>query len=99
MRARAGGGPTADAPRPEAGAYFLHALTLGLNVEFARLATDVARRQRLGSLNYPSSMLEALTHYQPIPVTVRLLGTDPNDPQSETTITCEAVQVMAVNTP
>jgi diacylglycerol kinase (ATP) len=99
LRARAGGLNVPDAPRPEAGAYFLHALTLGLNVEFARLATDVARRERLGGLNYPSSMLEALTHYKPIPVTIHLTGTDPNDPQSEMTVSCEAVQVMALNTP
>ncbi len=99
LRARAGDVRTPDAPRPEAGAYFLHALTLGLNVEFARLATDVARRKQLGALNYPTSMLEALTRYKPIPVTLRFTGTDPNDPEGQTTVTCEAVQVMAVNTP
>jgi diacylglycerol kinase (ATP) len=99
IRARAQSSHASDAPRPEAGAYFLHALTLGLNVEFARLATDVARRERLGGLNYPSSMLEALTRYKPIPVTMHLTGTDANDPQGETVVTCEAVQVMAVNTP
>src|SRR5947209_2587589 len=37
-----------------AGAAFLHAATLGMNVEFARLATDVARRERWGALNYPT---------------------------------------------
>jgi hypothetical protein len=30
-------------PRASSGAYFLHALTLGLNAAFARLATDMAR--------------------------------------------------------
>jgi diacylglycerol kinase (ATP) len=99
IRARANGLNAPDAPRPETGAYFLHALTLGLNVEFARLATDVARRERLGSLNYASSMLEAITRYKPIPVTLHLLGSDPAEPQGETTVTYEAVQVMAVNTP
>lgn len=99
IRARAGRSQTPDAPRPEAGAFFLHALTVGLNVEFARLATDVARRERLGNLNYPSSILEALTHYQPIPVTIHLTGVDPQSPQEVTTVSCEAVQVMALNTP
>ncbi|HZC76853.1 MAG TPA: diacylglycerol kinase family protein, partial [Ktedonobacterales bacterium] len=54
------------------GAYFMHALTLGFNVEFARLATDVARRERWGTLTYAASALEALTQFQPVPVTLRL---------------------------
>jgi diacylglycerol kinase family enzyme len=58
----------------EHGAYFMHALTLGLNVEFARLATDVARRERWGTLTYAASALEALTQFQPVPVTLRLFG-------------------------
>jgi diacylglycerol kinase (ATP) len=99
IRARAGVTHPPNAPQPESGAYFLHALTLGLNVEFARLATDVARRKRLGSLNYPSSMLEALTHYQPISVKLHLMGTDPQNPQGMMTVSYEAVQVMALNTP
>lgn len=56
------------------GAYFLHALTLGLNVEFARLATDVARRQQWGPLTYAASALEALTHFHPMAIAVRLEG-------------------------
>jgi diacylglycerol kinase family enzyme len=43
-------------------ARFLHATTLGLNAEFARLATDVERRKRLGPLNYPASALAALAN-------------------------------------
>ena len=39
------------------GTYFLHALTLGMNVEFARLATDLVRGQRWGRLNYAASAL------------------------------------------
>jgi diacylglycerol kinase family enzyme len=56
------------------GAYFMHALTLGLNVEFARLATDVARRSRWGGLNYAASAVEALTRFEPVSVTLRLSG-------------------------
>jgi diacylglycerol kinase (ATP) len=56
------------------GAYFVHALTLGLNVEFARLATDVARRERLGALTYVASAIEAVTHFHPVPIQVRLEG-------------------------
>jgi diacylglycerol kinase family enzyme len=56
------------------GAYFLHALTLGLNVEFARLATDAARRRLWGPLNYPAAAIEALARLRPLPTTVRLEG-------------------------
>lgn len=54
------------------GAYFVHTLTLGLNVEFARLATDTTRRRRLGPLNYAASAIQALQHFRPVPVEIRL---------------------------
>ncbi|HEY7849078.1 MAG TPA: diacylglycerol kinase family protein [Ktedonobacterales bacterium] len=57
-----------------AGPYFLHALTLGLNVEFARLATDVAQRQRWGPLTYAASAVAALGRFRPLQLTVRLEG-------------------------
>lgn len=56
---------------------FLHAVTLGLNVEFARLATDVARRKRWRSLNYTAASMEALTKVHPVSVTLRLSGSRP----------------------
>jgi diacylglycerol kinase (ATP) len=57
-----------------AGGIFLHALTLGLNVEFARLATDVARRKRWGAMTYAASAIESLSHYIPLPVTLAVEG-------------------------
>ena len=83
------------------GAYFLHALTLGFNVQFARLATDVARRQRWGALNYATSVLEALTHFQPVTVTLRLSGVKNADGQDaeDLVATFQALQVAVVNTP
>jgi diacylglycerol kinase family enzyme len=81
---------------------FIHAATLGLNVEFARLATDVARRRRWGPLNYASATVEALTKLHPVPVTLRLSGV-PSAGKSrggdEISITYQAVQVAVVNTP
>src|SRR6266567_9438307 len=40
--------------------YFAHALTVGLNVQFARLATNVVTRQRYGRMTYPFAALEVL---------------------------------------
>lgn len=94
------------------GAYFLHAMTLGLNVAFAQLATDVAQRERWGPLTYAASALEALSHFQPVPVTLRISGMRRGLRSAETSsmnsrplsgdtqlVECKVVQVAAVNTP
>jgi diacylglycerol kinase (ATP) len=88
------------------GAYFLHALTLGLNVEFARLATDVARRHRFGPLNYAAAAIEAVAHAQVLPVTLHLWGVrhtsaaaQQPDAAGNLRVTHHALQVAAVNLP
>jgi len=101
--------PAPGDPSPAAGACFLHAATLGLNVEFARLATDSLRRQRLGRLTYAASALEAVTHYRPVDVTLHVYGmesaeetgdkADAANKADETIIQIRAVQVSVVNTP
>jgi diacylglycerol kinase family enzyme len=59
---------------------FLHAATLGLNAEFAHLATDASRRAALGGLTYPASSLEALTHLRSIAVRLQLTGVPARNP-------------------
>jgi diacylglycerol kinase (ATP) len=53
-----------DARHPQA--FFTHALTLGLNVTFARLATSEGMRQRFGALTYPIAALGTLHTFQPM---------------------------------
>jgi diacylglycerol kinase family enzyme len=91
------------APR---GAYFLHALTLGLNAAFARLATDIARRQRWGRFTYAASAVEALTQFEPVRVTLRLTGVGRWSPRSQAPdaagnleLCAEVIQLAAVNLP
>lgn len=102
--------PAPGDPSPAAGACFLHAATLGLNVEFARLATDSLRRQRLGKLTYAASALEAVTHYRPVDVTLHVFGLEGAEEAgkgkaatantaNETIIQSRVVQVSVVNTP
>ncbi|MFL5626217.1 MAG: diacylglycerol/lipid kinase family protein, partial [Ktedonobacteraceae bacterium] len=48
--------------------YFVHALTIGWNVQFARIATNVATRQRYGRMTYPFAALEVLSQHNPMEV-------------------------------
>ena len=54
--------------------YFAHALTVGLNVQFARIATNVATRQRFGRLTYPFAALEVLRYHDPLELELRFEG-------------------------
>lgn len=106
VRLRAAVGRALRSPLAARGAYFLHALTLGFNVEFARLATDIARRRRLGALNYAASLLEAVTHIQSLPVTLHLAGVarvsagaGQPDASGNLTVSHHVLQVAVVNLP
>ena len=66
-----------QAPAPTASseqACFAHALTVGLNVEFARIATDVATRQRFGHLAYPVAVLQAVGTHEVLDVELHFDG-------------------------
>lgn len=54
------GHPVAARLHSQQHGYFAHTLTVGLNVQFARLATNVTTRQRYGRLTYPIAALEVL---------------------------------------
>jgi diacylglycerol kinase (ATP) len=87
--------------------YFLHAATVGLNVEFARLATARSRRAALGGLTYPASSFEALLHLWPVTVSVQLSGVAVRtgsarpDTESDTELLLagDVLQLAVVNTP
>ncbi|HEX9035673.1 MAG TPA: diacylglycerol kinase family protein [Ktedonobacterales bacterium] len=82
-----------------AGGLFLHALTMGLNVEFAHLATDVAQRRRWGTFTYAASALESLSHYIPLPVTVEVEGLEGAEDDTAWTFTSQITLMAAVNLP
>lgn len=85
--------------------YFAHALTVGLNVQFARLATDRSRREQFGPLTYPVAVIESLRTYKPIEVEISFDGLlARTGPGSQTTVLEQPVtyrgkcaQVTAVN--
>ena len=91
-----------DAPGAPGGAYFLHALTLGLNVEFARLATDAEQRRLWGRLTYIASAIESLERLRPIAVTLRfagLVGGANDDPDAIVETRLETALLTAINLP
>jgi diacylglycerol kinase (ATP) len=91
-------GERADEPAA-GGAYFLHALTLGLNVEFARLATDATRRRLWGRFTYIASAIESLDRLKPIPVTLHFSGMSGAPEQSVFVVQCETALFTAINLP
>lgn len=83
---------------------FAHALTVGLNVEFARLATNPAIRQQYGRMTYPFAVFEALRTYRPVEVDLHFKGlavraTPSSPPTLSQESDCSAAQVTVANAP
>lgn len=100
-------GVLAHVPQQKHG-YFAHALTVGLNVQFARIATNVATRQRFGRLTYPFAAIETLKYLDRLDVMLRFEGlTLPPEinqagrPVSEEllSLSCRALQIAIINAP
>jgi diacylglycerol kinase family enzyme len=79
--------------------YFLHALTLGLNVEFARRATNAQLRQRWGKLTYLVSAATSLTHFTPLSVTLSITEMEGAPAGEMTTINAQIALLVALNLP
>jgi len=102
-------GQTPESAAPLYG-YFAHVLTIGLNVKFAQIATNVATRRRYGRLTYPVAALEVLRNPEVLPVHLQFEGlrlpphpakqhlTNKDEPM-EATLNCRALQVTIVNAP
>ncbi|HET8912993.1 MAG TPA: diacylglycerol kinase family protein [Ktedonobacteraceae bacterium] len=91
--------------------YFAHALTVGLNVDFARLATNVAIRRRFGRLTYPVAALEVLHNYSVLDMNLLFEGLALSPTfrgtamehsvisEEPVPLNCQAIQVAAINAP
>jgi diacylglycerol kinase (ATP) len=104
---------TQDGSQPYA--YFAHALTVGVNVQFARIATNVATRERFGRMTYPYAALKTATARDALDIRLEFEGlampqattsvkegaTSPTGttPEALTTLRCRALQVAVINTP
>lgn len=85
---------------------FAHALTVGLPVQFAGIATNVATRERYGSLTYAFAAFEVLQHPCAFEVELHFEGLCapsqfPTSQQSkqDVPLRCRAFEVAVVNAP
>lgn len=88
--------------------FFAHALTVGVNVEFARLATNIAIRQRYKGFTYPFAAIEALRNHTFFDMKMVFSGlapalitqeSAPSTIKTQTTLHCRALQVTVINAP
>jgi len=90
--------------------YFAHTVTIGLNVQFARIATNVATRQRYGRFTYPVAALETLKYHDALDITLQFEGLvlpqngkpapKLSDGAAEPNILhCRALQITVINAP
>jgi diacylglycerol kinase family enzyme len=89
--------------------YFAHALTVGFNVHFAQLATNIATRQRYGNLTYPLTALEVLRNHNALDMQFSFTGLAlPSNPpntsspiisQEPATLQCRTLLAAVINAP
>jgi diacylglycerol kinase family enzyme len=91
--------------------YFAHALTVGVNVQFAHIATNVATRERFGRMTYPYAALKTAVARDVLDIRldfeglalpqapVSAQGSESATPETLTTLRARALQVAVINTP
>lgn len=95
-------------PRSAQHMRFTHALTVGLSVQFAQVATNKAVRQRYGRLTYPFALWQAFKMYRPIDAEIHFQdvalhdtpsSSPPGVPRDHLILHSRIAQVTAVNAP
>jgi diacylglycerol kinase (ATP) len=107
-------GPLLSQVAPEKHGFFAHALTIGVNVQFARIATNVATRQRFGRMTYPYAAMETLVSHDALDIELEFdrlampqstvatqVEASPLTVAAETqsSLKCRALQVAIINAP
>jgi diacylglycerol kinase (ATP) len=105
-------GPLLEQVAPQKHAYFAHALTVGVNVQFARIATNVATRQRFGRMTYTVAAVETFVTHDTLDIQLEFEGLampqatantqahmSPATPELQTSLRGRALQVAVINTP
>ena len=107
-------GPVLARGVPQKHVFFAHALTVGANVQFARIATNVATRKRFGRMTYPYAALKTAAARDVLDVRLEFEGlampqatvssqgsASPTltPPETLASLQCHAIQVSVINTP
>jgi diacylglycerol kinase family enzyme len=106
-------GPILEQVSPEKHGFFAHALTIGVNVQFARIATNVATRQRFGRMTYPYAALETLVSHDALDIELEFdrlalpqntietqqASAETVSSEPKTSLKCRALQVAIINAP
>src|SRR5438876_2014742 len=83
--------------------FFAHALTVGANVLFAHIATNVATRKRFGRMTYPVAALETFVTHDALDIQLKFEGLAmpqaSANTQVQTALRGRALQVAVINTP
>jgi diacylglycerol kinase (ATP) len=102
------GTPALSEVRKKHHGFFVHALTTGINVQFARVATNVATRQRYGRMTYPFAAIEVLRNHAALEMNIQFTGlaipstTDSTQSvlsMQPASLHCQALQATIINAP
>lgn len=92
-----------DQVAPQNYGFFAHALTVGVNVLFARIATNAATRKRFGRMTYPVAALETFVRHDALDIQLKFEGLAmpqaTANTQGQTALRGRALQVAVINTP
>ncbi len=95
--------PLPEQVAPQNYGFFVHALTVGVNVLFARIATNAATRKRFGRMTYPVAALETFVSHDALDIQLKFEGLAM--PQAtantrvQTSLRGRSLQVAVINTP
>jgi diacylglycerol kinase (ATP) len=96
-------GLSLDQVAPHTYGYFAHALTVGVNVLFAHIATNAATRKRFGRMTYPVAALETFVRHDALDIQLKFEGLAmpqaTANTQGQTALRGRALQVAVINTP
>jgi diacylglycerol kinase family enzyme len=103
LAAKQQGGQLPEQGAPQNYGFFVHALTVGVNVLFAHIATNAEMRKRFGRMTYPVAALQTFATHKALDIQLDFEGlAAPQasaNTQVQTSLRGRALQVAVINTP
>jgi len=96
-------GPLPEQGAPQNYGFFVHALTVGVNVLFAHIATNATMRKRFGRMTYPVAALQTFVTHDALDIELTFEGLAmpqaTANTQEHSSLRGRALQVAVINTP